>query len=437
MNLIEPFLILLFLVGLFFLSASIGAMRRLHKHESKKTFKLIAPFFFYRSLFLKLFPKHEYEGILFSAIVTQNVLRIALLSSIFLFISRWEMQRWPLSAVLLLILFLLIALFIVSDYIPRIIGSNYPSRILSSSALIISPYLVVSLPLTYLFIRASEALRNNLYYDYLNEPLGDAKHEIYEILQEAEISPKLSSHDRKLIESVFHFQSRIAREIMVPRIDMFSLSSTLSIEQAAKLLQDQGYSRVPIYKETIDTIIGVLMYKDILAKYMEYREKGNDPKILETPIESIAKNVMYAPETKKISNLLQEFRKKQVHLAIIVDEYGGTEGIVTIEDILEEIVGDIEDEYDEEADLFVPLHEGSWMVDARMTILDAEEQFDIRIPQEGDYDTLGGFLFHRAGAIPSKGFAIKLDDVELEVMKSNDRRVEKLKIKKITPHPDT
>lgn len=434
MSLIETSLALLFFVGLFFLSASIGAMRRLHKHESKKVFKLLGPLFFYRTFFLKLFPKHEYEGILFSAIVAQNVLRIALLSSIFLFAYGLGLESWPTTLIILFVFFLLVALFTISDYIPRIVGSNYPVRVLSFSSVITSPYLLLCLPLTYLFIRTSETLRNNLYYDYLNEPLGDVKHEIYEILQEAEISPKLSGHDRKLIESVFHFQSRIAREIMVPRIDMFSLNSSLSIEQAAKQLQDQGYSRVPVYKETIDTIVGVLMYKDILAKYMEYQEKGNDLKILEAPIESIVKNVMYAPETKKISNLLQEFRKKQVHLAIIVDEYGGTEGIVTIEDILEEIVGDIEDEYDEEADLFAPLHDGSWIVDARMTILDAEEQFDIHIPQEGDYDTLGGYIFHRAGTIPSKGFIIKLDDVELEVVKSNDRKVEKLKIKKISPH---
>lgn len=261
--------------------------------------------------------------------------------------------------------------------------------------------------------------------------MGDAKHEIFEILQDLQIPTKLSPHDRKLIESVISFQTRVAREVMVPRIDIFSLNASISIQKAAKLLLDEGYSRVPVYKETIDHIAGVLMYKDILTKYMEYEAKGNDAKVLEAPIETIVKNVLYAPETKRISNLLQEFRKKQVHLAIIVDEYGGTEGIVTIEDILEEIVGEIEDEYDTEEELFIPLHDGCWIADARLTIIDAEEQFGIHIPQEGDYDTIGGYLFHRAGSIPSKGFTVKLDDVELEVLKSNDRRVEKVKLKKL------
>jgi CBS domain containing-hemolysin-like protein len=129
--------------------------------------------------------------------------------------------------------------------------------------------------------------------------------------------------------------------------------------------------------------------------------------------------------------LLQEFRKKQVHLAIVVDEYGSTEGIVTIEDILEEIVGEIEDEYDEEEALFISQPDGSWIVDARMSLLDVEEQLGIVIPQEGDYDTVGGYIFHQAGSIPSKGFVIKHDDFTLEILRSTDRFVEKVKLKPI------
>ena len=126
--------------------------------------------------------------------------------------------------------------------------------------------------------------------------------------------------------------------------------------------------------------------------------------------------------------LLQEFRKKQVHMAIVVDEYGGTEGIVTIEDILEQIVGEIADEYDEDEEMFFAQNDGSWIVDARMNILDAEEQLGILVPQDGDYDTIGGYIYHRAGTIPSKGFVIKHDDFELEVLRSSERCVEKVRI---------
>lgn len=423
-------LTILFLLGLFFLSALISALRRLHKRDSRKIFRALGNLFFYRYIFKRFYPKDDYEGILFSALVSQNIARLFVIgcSTLFLFFLGTFDLILPLFFLVLILYVLFI--FIFSDYIPRILGSKYPTRMLPLSCVISQPFLIISFPFTFLFLTLSHAWKN-LFFDYMNEPIGDIKHEIFEILQEADISPKLSSDDRKLIESVVRFQSRIAREVMVPRINIFSLKAETSIQEAGKRLHDEGYSRVPVYKDTIDQIVGVLMYKDILTKYMEYQKKGNDKTVLDAPIESIVKNVMYTPETKKISNLLQEFRKKQTHLAIVVDEYGGTAGLVTIEDILEEIVGKIEDEYDEESEMISPLHDGSWIADARMTIIDAEEQLGIHIPQEGDYDTIGGYIFHRAGSIPSKGFTIKLDDVELEVLKSNDRRVEKVKIKKI------
>jgi CBS domain containing-hemolysin-like protein len=178
------------------------------------------------------------------------------------------------------------------------------------------------------------------------------------------------------------------------------------------------------------------MYKDVLSEYMRFEQSGNDATILQAPIEKIQKNVLYTPETQKISNLLLEFRKQQVHLAIVVDEYGGTEGIVTIEDILEEIVGEIEDEYDEEEDMYFPQHDGSWVVDARMSILDLKQELGITIPQEGDYDTVGGFIFHCAGSIPSKGYVIHQEEFEMEILRSDERRVERVRIKPIASYED-
>lgn len=273
-------------------------------------------------------------------------------------------------------------------------------------------------------------LSKTAHLEYLNEPMSEVKHEIFEILQEANLSTKLSPHDRKLIEAAVYFQNRIAREVMVPRMDMFCLNATTTIKDAVERLEEEGYSRVPVYKDTLDNIVGILMYKDILTKYIEYQKKNNDISILEAPIETIVKRALYTPESKKISNLLQDFRKKQVHLAIVVDEYGGTEGLITIEDILEEIVGEIEDEYDDEEDLFFQTGKDCWIVDARMSLIDVEEQLGIDLPLGSDYDTIGGFIFDRAGTIPSRGFTIKLDTVEIEILKSNDRRVEKVKIKK-------
>jgi CBS domain containing-hemolysin-like protein len=308
---------------------------------------------------------------------------------------------------------------------------RFPEKMLRFSAPFASIFMFLAFPITFLFLKISQSFSKTIYFDQLYEPEAQVKQEIIDIIQDAELSPGINTHDKKLIESVLSFRERIVREVMVPRVNVFSLPAGTSIKQAASLLAAEGYSRTPIYRSTIDEITGVLMYKDILAKFREYEESGNDMKILEAPIENIQKPVLFAPETKKISNLLQEFRKKQVHLAIVVDEYGGTEGIVTIEDILEEIVGEISDEYDKEESLFTEQPDGSWIIDAHMSILDVEETIGITIPQEGDYDTIGGYVFHCAGTIPSKGFIIHQDEFELEVLDSNERVVEKVWIKPV------
>jgi putative hemolysin len=413
---------LIFLLGLFALSCLASALRKLHERDSALALKEIGNIFFFHPVFSFFFPEDDYEGILFSVSAAQTITGFICLVSgtLFGYLAGYSLP---------LVVITMIVFYMCSNYIPRIIGSVYPAVTLATSSFISSPFLLLSFPLAALFIKISR-FSGAHYFEYFDEPMREVKHEIFQILQEAKLSPKLTLHDKKLIESVIYFQNRIAREVMVPRINIFSLDRSTTIREAVKLLEEEGYSRVPVYKDTIDQIAGVLMYKDILTKYIEYQEKGNDPAILEMPIVSIVKPVMYAPETKKISNLLQDFRKKQMHLAIIVDEYGGTAGIVTIEDILEEIVGEIEDEYDDEEDLFHPLTENVWIVDAKMSIIDAKEQLKISLPQEGDYDTIGGYIFHRAGTIPSKGFTIKLDTIELEVLKSNDRKVEKVKIKR-------
>ncbi len=238
----------------------------------------------------------------------------------------------------------------------------------------------------------------------------------------------LSRQDQKLLQSVLTFQDRIVREVMVPRVDLFCLPETSTIREAAIGMQKEGYSRVPVYKNTQDHIVGVLMYKDILAKYMEYESQGKDKSFLDETIEDLAKNVLYTPETKKISLLLQEFCKKQMHLAVVVDEYGGTAGVITIEDILEEIVGEIADEYDEAEVLVMPSGKGSWIVDGRMKLLDLCEETGIKIPSEGDYDTMAGYIFFRLGTIPKKGVVLHHDDFDIEILNSGDRFVEKVKI---------
>jgi CBS domain containing-hemolysin-like protein len=414
-----------FLLGAFISTSLNSAIRRIFNRDL--ALHAIHPFFFYRKFHRHFFPLDEYEGLLVATLSAQSLMRFFYAAfSIMIVYEVSSYSEFPWMVPLVLLLYLIG--FIFSEFLARVIGAAYPEGTTKYLGPIGSILIMLCFPITYALIVLS---RSKFTLISVREPLSRTRKEIFDIIQRAHLGHELTVAERQLIESVLSFKERIAREVMVPRVDVFSLPADTTIMEAAKLIETEGYSRIPVYRNNVDTIVGVLMYKDILNKLMEYVEQGNDETILQAPIETIQKEVLYTPETKKISNLLLEFRKKQVHLAIVVDEYGGTEGIVTIEDILEEIVGEIEDEYDEEEAMFVTRDHDSWIVDARMSILDVEEQFGIKIPQEGDYDTIGGYIFHRAGSIPSKGFIIHEEDFQMEILRSDERRVERVILKKI------
>jgi Hemolysins and related proteins containing CBS domains len=315
----------------------------------------------------------------------------------------------------------------LADILPRLLGSRCPETTIKRFGWIGGIILTLFLPISYPILIIWQKLTPNIFIDNTPEADRVAKQEILEMIEDVGVSDVLEPQEKKMFESFVTFRDRIAREVMVPRIDTFALPADISIAFAAQRLQEEGYSRTPVYRETIDEIVGVLMYKDILTRYMEAFHK-QQPALLDAPIESILKPVLYTPETKKISHLLQEFRNKQMHIAIVVDEYGGTEGIVTIEDILEEIVGEIEDEYDTEESLVTMINDHEWLVDARISLIDLSEETGIVITDEGDYDTLGGYLFQKAGSIPSKGFLVRNDLFDIEVISSSDRNVRMVKL---------
>ncbi|CAG9046440.1 hypothetical protein NVRI1_00802 [Chlamydia abortus] len=239
-----------------------------------------------------------------------------------------------------------------------------------------------------------------------------------------------SEMENQLSEAVSSFDKLIVREIMIPKVDIFAIQEDTSIRNAFPAIIEEGYSRIPLYKKNIDNITGVLLVKDLLAIY----PKSVDSSL---PVSSVAKPPLYAPEIKKVSSLLQEFRQKHRHLAIIVNEYGITEGIVSMEDIIEEIFGEIADEYDVQEDIPYKKVGNSWIVDGRMNISDAEEYFNLKIHHENSYDTLGGHVFHKVGAVPQKGMKIHHENFDIEIITCSERSVGKLKItprkKKLSP----
>lgn len=375
-----------------------------------------------------LYEKNRFELLTFTATLIQNLGRIAYtLCAIFFSASLFAPFTWQFIT---LFVFLVFVLFVVGDLLPRLWVNHSAKKALATSFPVASFFFYLTIPLSFPFVRT---IAWSLRKEKIGSPqdsMEEMKETIVGILQESNIQGKLNQADKKLLESVIRFKDRIVREVMVPRVNLFCLPVTLSVKEAAKLLVQEGYSRTPVFRETIDQMIGVLMFKDILELYMDTEAGLADRSVLNQSIESLVKPVFYTPETKKVSHLLQEFRTRQMHMAIVVDEYGGTEGVVTIEDILEEIVGEIADEYDVDEETLYTSHPagGSWVVDARMNILDAEDIFNIHIPQEGEYDTIGGYVFYKVGAIPPKGLKIHHEDFDLEILSSTERSVDKVRI---------
>lgn len=428
----SPLLPILFLLGSLFLTTLNSALLHLGKFKSKELLRSDkAPLLFFRPILHKFFRLHEWENIYFCISITKHIYELAYaITAFFYLISALPGLHHLIDRVpspedwrpLLIVGGSIIALSVVLDFFMRLLGNLWSRPLLKIIAPFASIYLLILFPFIGLLLKLTRALIRKTHLEEEGELVTD-KSKLREMIRESELQQHLDPSDQKLISSFVNFKERVVKEVMVPRVDVFSLSGETTLREAAKLFAAEGYSRIPIFKETLDEIIGVALYKDLLRCF------ANPEQNLDSPIETIAKPVLYAPENKKIALLLQEFRNKQIHMAIIVDEYGGTEGIVTIEDILEELVGEIEDEYDiGEAKDFWELPGGSWVVDAKMTLLDIESQIGIRIPEDPDYETIGGYVFHCAGTIPSKGWRLSHDEFDLEVLSSNERSLKKIKI---------
>ncbi|HPC77696.1 MAG TPA: hemolysin family protein, partial [bacterium] len=231
----------------------------------------------------------------------------------------------------------------------------------------------------------------------------------------------IEEEEKEIIEGVFEFSETLAREVMVPRVDIVALDVNSSFDEAIDTINMSGHSRIPVYDETIDNIVGIIYAKDLL----KFFGSKNPP-----PLRSIMRAPYYVPETKPIDELFREMRAQKVHMAIIIDEYGGTAGLVTIEDILEELVGEIMDEYDinEEAMIErVALDE--IIVDGRMNLEELNEILGVELPAE-ETDTLAGFVYDHISHIPKPGEEFEYNGVIIRVEEVRGRRITKLRIKK-------
>ena len=250
--------------------------------------------------------------------------------------------------------------------------------------------------------------------------------ELQDIIHESEEEGLINEDEGEMLHSIFEFGDTIVREIMVPRTDMICCSCEAPLPEVLEAIISSGHSRIPIFEGTTDRIVGIVYAKDLLRFWGASPEQVPVPEVMRTPY--------FVPETKNVEELLQDFRSKRVHMAIAIDEYGGTSGLITIEDLIEEIIGDIQDEYDVEEEWLVEAADGSALVDARLNIEELEEHFDIEIPRE-KFDTVGGYLIHLLGHVPREGEEVRDDHLLLSVVESDERKVRKVRVQRLSGPP--
>lgn len=231
----------------------------------------------------------------------------------------------------------------------------------------------------------------------------------------------LEAEEEQMINAVIELGGRRLHEVMVPRTDIVALPASTTMDEAVDMIVEEGHSRVPVYDESIDEVVGVLYAKDLLP----YLKTSAGPR---PTIRSIMRAPLFAPESMSIDDLLHDFQRKKVHIAIVLDEYGGTAGLVSIEDLLEEIVGEIQDEYDVEEPMIVRLSDDEIRIDGRVAVDELGDLFDmaLELEDEDEYDTVGGLVFHRIGRVPLPGDQVDLDGLRITVESTDGRRVGKV-----------
>ena len=234
----------------------------------------------------------------------------------------------------------------------------------------------------------------------------------------------LEEDEREMIASVIELGEQPVREVMVPRIDIVAAPASSTVRDVVDRIVDSGHSRIPVYDGTIDNITGVVYAKDLLR----FLRDGSQT----APVQPLAREASYVPETKKVDDLLHEMQQTRVHVAIVVDEYGGTAGLITIEDLIEEIVGEIRDEYDVEESMIEEVSDREALFDARVSIRDVNDTLDLDIEDE-DFDTLGGLLYHELGKVPNVGDEVRVDGAVVTVLSTTGRRVRKVRVTKVLP----
>lgn len=295
---------------------------------------------------------------------------------------------------------------------------NHVMNVIQSRAWQVRLAMALASPIVNYLIRVKERMQDKEDYEERKEELVERA--IEELADSAGIDePLLEPEVRKMIGNVFELSDSEVREVMVPRIEIIALEKGSTIRDVQKVVAETGYSRFPVYEGDIDNIIGVLYVKDIFKKYPLPSSDADLTQLL--------RPAYFVPESKALNNLLEEFKLQKLHIAIVVDEYGGTAGLVTMEDLLELIVGDIQDEHDTEEEELVKVRENEFLVSANLSMYDLSERLQLAL-EEKDFETVGGYIYDLVGSLPQVGQRVTADGIDYIVEQINGQRIEKVKV---------
>lgn len=353
-------------------------------------------------------------GNTFSNIVA-SVMAAVITGSLMSLIGMSEVLVYTFEVVILTFMIL-----ILSEITPKIIAINNPlgaSRRLSG---FIYTFFILLKPLAKLIAESTVSLEK-----YLPKPTSKMTSD--DIITMAEVSEQegsIKEDEREIIENVIEFGTTTVREIMTSRVNIKGASVVDSLQDVLNLIKEESFSRMPLYENDMDTIIGVIYAKDVLP-YLNVEPEGAS-----INWKNVARKALFIPATKKLDDLLRDFQQEKTHMAIVVDEYGGTEGLITMDDILEEIVGDITDDEGVEESLFTRFKSGIYIFDAQIDLDDMEDVLECELTTEDDeYETLGGLIYHLTESLPTVGERVQFRRLELTVHSVQNNRIKKVRVK--------
>ena len=404
-----PILIVLILLSAFFSSLETALFHlKPHSEINNSTKKLL---------------KHP-KRLLASLLTGNPIVNIGLGSlaasyTLILYNANYFPQNFSLSFVLILeVIIITIILLIFGEVIPKTYAISRSERLANLFSGILSLILKLIYPITFLFYHITKLVIKILPIN--KEQIFDSEEELIMLAEVGEEEGTLDQEESGMIQSVFEFKNKLVKEILTPRVDLVSLDSMQSLDDAMDTIMKDKFSKIPVYKNSIDNIKGILYAKDIIPYLI-----GSRPEI---DLLKITREPYFIPETKPIDDLLKEFKAKKTNIAIAVDEWGGTSGIVTLEDIVEEVMGELRDPYDREEYEIIKKKDGNIITDGSIKIYDLEEALDVEFPDKREYDTLAGYILDNIGDIPDKGEEVTFKKFKFKVITLDANRIDKVEI---------